>query len=244
MQVPNWSVLGDKNTNRGITQLTIRITNGLFTDLSTATDGLAHLYANSSRPNWAIRLDPVTVGSEFNFADLLGLIPDLWEEHTAWTGQRHERYMLRGFKLSDIGDSKRFTWLIGTQASEEDTRLLFPNETVDVSVLPNKEVQVLTSNNPHFQPVQLHHGPFNIGDTQLVPPIGTQDSLSTIEIYYAVAYVMSMLARYRLSDWLAVWRGEKGDSARPVFERAMDLMQDQPLQICADIMEVDTPVTL
>jgi hypothetical protein len=108
------------------------------------------------------------------------------------------------------------------------------------AALAGYDVTVLTSTDPHFQPVQLHHGAFDIGDTLLVPPIGSQVSLSTIEIYYATSYVMSMLARYRLSDWLAVWRGEKGDNARPVFERAMDLIQEQYLRVCADLMNVAT----
>jgi len=244
LQVPNWDVLGDSHSGRGFTDLNARVTAGLFSDLSAATDGLAYLYANSSRPNWAIRLGPVTAGAEFNFADLLGLLPDLWEEHSVWTDANHARFILRGLATPSADSPEQLTWTIGTQEAPDETRAVFPGETVDPSVVSGNEVRLLTSIDPHFQPVQLHHGPFDIGDTYLVSPIGAQVSLSTIEIYYATAYVMSMLARYRLSDWLAVWRGEKGDIARPVFERAMDLIQEQYLQVCSDLLEADTAITL
>lgn len=61
--------------------------------------------------------------------------------------------------------------------------------------------------------------------------------LSPIGTYYTVAFTMSMLARYRLSDWLAIWRGEKGDSASPLFEQVMALIQTEFPQLCAHILD-------
>jgi YaaC-like Protein len=243
LHVLDWNVLGCSHAGRGFSDLNVQVTAGLFSDLSAATGGLAHFYANNSGPNWLVKLGAIEAGAEFNFTDLLGLLPDLWEEHAAWTGAAHKRFALQGATASPAGNSERVTWKIGTREAADEVRTLFPDESTDVTQLKVHEFQVLTSVDTRFQPVQLHHGAFDIGDTLLVPPIGTQGTLSTIEIYCATSYVMSMLCRYRLSDWLAVWRGEKGDIARPIFERAMDLVDEQFPQLCSDLMKTDGTVT-
>lgn len=236
LHVLNWEAVGDSHPGRGFADLNVQVTAGLFLDLSVATDGLVHLCANSSRPNWLVKLGPVSAEAKLNFADLLGLLPNLWEEHSAWTGASHRRFALKKAELPTPGRPERLIWRIGTREAPEETRSLFPSETVDLSSVATDEVQVLTSVDPHFQPVQVHDA-FGIGDTLLVPPISPQSSLSMIEIYCAVAYILSMLCRYRLSDWLAVWRGEKGDIARPAFERAMDLIEERYPQVCSDLIE-------
>jgi YaaC-like Protein len=241
LHVENWGVLGDTQPGRGFANLNVQIKAGLFSDLCAATDGLAYFYANSSRPNWPIRLGAVATGAELNFADLLGLLPDLWQEHSAWTGTSHTSYIIEGVKETPVRIPKQLTWTIKTHETPDQAKSLFPGEDVEPSAAGNG-VEVFTSVDPLCQPIQLHHGSFGIGDTFLVPPVGAQVSLSTIEIYCAAAYVMSMLCRYRLSDWLAVWRGEKGDIARPVFERVMDLIQEHYLQICSDLMEAGAHV--
>jgi hypothetical protein len=241
LHVENWSVLGEAHTGRGFADLTVQIKAGLFSDLNAATDGLSYFYANSSGPNWPIRLGRVPGGSELNFADLLGLLPDLWQEHSAWTGAKHQRFVLEGVNAAPEKTPKQLTWKIGTQGTPDQAASLFPGQEIEPSAM-GSGIQVFTSADPLCQPVQLHRGSFGIGDVFLVPPIGTKVSLSTIEIYCVASYVMSMLCRYRLSDWLAVWRGEKGDIARPVFERAMDLIQEHYLQICSDLMEAGAQV--
>jgi hypothetical protein len=241
LHVENWSALGEAHPGRGFADLNVQIKAGLFSDLNAATDGLSYFYANSSRPNWPIRLGQVPAEAELNFADLLGLLPDLWQEHSAWTGANHQRFVLEGMNVAPERTPKQLTWKIGTQGTPDQAKSLFPGQDIEPSAMGNG-IQVFTPTDVLAQPVQLHRGSFGIGDTFLVPPIGTKVSLSTIEIYCAASYVMSMLCRYRLSDWLAVWRGEKGDVARPVFERAMDLIQEHCLQICSDLMEAGPQV--
>jgi len=242
LNVENWRVLGQDYPGRGFADLNVQIKAGLFSDLSAATDGLSYFYANSSGPNWPIRLGRVPAEAELNFADLLGLIPDLWHEHSAWTGIEHQRFALEGVNLAPGRTPEQLTWKLGTKATPDQAKMLFPEQEIESSAI-GSGIQVFTPTEVVAQPVQLHRGAFGIGDTLLVPPIGTKVSLSTIEIYCAASYVMSMLCRYRLSDWLAVWRGEKGDIARPVFERTMDLVQEHYLQICSDLMEAGPQVS-
>lgn len=240
IQVLNWTSLGNDHSDRGFADLKVRTTAGLFTDLSDATKGLTHFYANSSRPNWRVDLGSVAVGTEFNFGDLLGLMPDLWPEHSAWTGVAHKQFALQEMNVTGTEDTQRMNWKIGTNESPEIVASLFSEGLIGAPTGAAREVRAVTSTEARFQLVQLHHGGFDIGDVLLVPPIALQASLSTIEIYCIMAYIMSMLCRYRLSDWLAVWRGEKGDIVRPTFERAMDLIEEQYLQIASDLMWVGT----
>lgn len=236
LEVVNWNELHEERSDRGFPQLNIKTTKGLFTDLNKATDGRAVFYANSSAPNWPIKLGKISLGTVINLADIIGLLPDLWQEYEQWTGVKKERAELQSCKLNNPTPNEN-TLEINTEQSVDECKKLISTGLISVTQKSENKIQLIFRTGANFQPVQLHHGAFDIGDTLLVPPIDTKHAFSTIAIYYILAYVMSMLARYRLTDWLAVWQREKGDSARPVFEQIMGVIQDEYLQICANLMD-------
>lgn len=236
LEIQDWSVLGSTKPARGIDQLQLRVTRGLFTDFQSATNGRARFHANSSRANWGILLDLIPTGTEVSFIDVLGLLPDAWSEYEAWTNRAQQRYSLQGIRSIQESGATKQEFIISTTAGGNALNSLFPNEAIATTQSGNTYT-IITNENPHIQPVQLHKGAFDIGDVLFVPPIHAGSALSPITTYYTVAFTMSMLARYRLSDWLAIWRGEKGDSARPLFEQTMVLIQTEFPQLCADILD-------
>jgi len=239
LEMVDWGVLGEGQDGRGFAKLNLRTTRGLFTDLNSATDGLVRFHANSSKPNWSINLGDVAQGVTVNFADVLGLLPDLWSAHEVWTDKKKTRFALQGLKLETKDNKDQHIVTVGTSETPQLCEALFPDGVIQSKQLDDHTVQLIVKKDMHFQPVQLHRGAFDIGDTLLTPPINSSQAFSTIAIYYMVAYTMSMLARYRLSDWLAIWRGEKGDSIRPLFEQAMQLIEDEYPQLCAELMNGD-----
>lgn len=236
LEIQDLSVLGSTKPARGIDQLQLRVTRGLFTDFQSATNGRARFHANSSRANWDILLDLIPAGTEVSFINVLGLLPDAWPEYTAWTSKTQQRYNLQGIRNIRVNNVAKHEFTISTPANNNTLNSLFPNETITITQSGNTYT-IIANENPHTQPVQLHEGGFGIGDVLFVPPIHQDFALSPIGTYYTVAFTLSMLARYRLSDWLAIWRGEKGDSARPLFELAMVLIQAEFPQLCADILD-------
>lgn len=239
LSVTNWSVISSASTRRGLSELNLRVTNGLLTDVLAATEGNAPFRANTGgASNWKTTLDSPPAGTEFTFNSLLSLIPDSWREYESWMQiAPHDRFTLSGVSGDD--ETQTMEWVLTSSAGADRAKVLFPGEPTEPSG-DTGEIRVRTSTGPHFQPVQLHHGAFDIGDVLLVPPITTDYQFSSLATLYATSYVLSMLARYRLSDWLAVWRGEKGDSARPLFERIMSLIESDFPTVCADTMESPT----
>jgi hypothetical protein len=227
--ISNWAVLDAEAADRGIGELKVEVTKGLFSDFAEATQGAMRFRSNSSAVNWRPTLERIPIGSNLTFRSLIGLMPDLWPEHRAWSNEEHPQFLLKSVETF----TDKANWELAS--SFTGVEVLFPDEQVHVET-KDKSISVETSATARYQPVQKHTGAFGIGDVLLVPPVTEEGAFSPLAIMYGVAYVMSMLARYRLSDWLAAWRGEKGDSARPMFEHAMEMIGERVPQLCADMM--------
>ena len=84
------------------------------------------------------------------------------------------------------------------------------NWTADFSGLPDFDPQL----------TQLNEDGFEIGSALIVPPID-DIRLSPLAAYYATAYALSMLARYRPSIWGSIWNGGAADEAYPLLTQTM-----------------------
>lgn len=236
LMVTNWDVLSAESPRRGISELSLTVTRGTFNDVAVATAQSTRYLVNSSAPNWTLALEPPRLEVKFSFVSLLGLFPDLWDEYGMWVESRSpDRFELASLK-SGTAD-RTMDWVLKSNSDIETVMPLFPEEETTPTTETNG-VHVTTKDDVHFQPVQHFHSAFDvIGDVLLVPPIIPKGQFSGITSMYAASYVMSMLARYRLTDWLAVWRGEKGDSARPLLDQLMSLIGAEFPKLCADAFE-------
>ncbi len=231
-----WGSKGSLSSGAGLSSIAVQVCRGLFRDLSKATNQTEYFRVNSSRVNWTVQFEQPKQGVVLKLGDLLGLVPDLWSDHTDWTHIEHIHFKMASVRKIKKDGRNQLEWIIKPSASNEQLKALFLMEVNDTADGVESESRFTIPASVDFQPVQLNSGPFGIGDVLLAPPIKKDLALNGMSVLYSVSFIMSMLARYRLTDWLEVWSGGKGDSARPLFQHFMEHLQDRFPQVCADIM--------
>lgn len=220
--------------NGGLQTLELTVCRGLFTDLSKATLQLDLLKANSNKANFRVEYNVPKIDTSFTFEALLSLFPDMWDSFAKWSKWPQSRYILKGITNSKDDETE---WIIYPSIDDEQATLLFGAKPITNEYLQSEnQSKLVLPPQINFQFAQKNDDMFGIGSLYVVTPIGPNIQLSTISTMYAVAYTLSMLARYRLTDWLQVWSGGKGDAARPLFQAFIDMIDEEFPRICAEQM--------
>jgi hypothetical protein len=205
--------------------LEITYTNGTFNDLLKATDNKSYLMANSSRVNWQVTYDMPTLGVAFSFEDLIKSVPDMDSDYKIWT----EGEMFLANLATLYHRDKRYEIKFNSILPDSTVSALFPRQycaSIETKMEGNAS---LISFADTFTPfiTQKWHGPFDIGDAYVVPPIREKFYLNTLATYFALSYILGMMARYFPAMWVSLSRVEKGDSFFPLVNKVIDFIQDK-----------------
>ena len=228
---------------RDILNINIKVEGGFFKQWVKQSHAKFAMRADSNVPAFFTSYDESLDDLECSFAALLSLLPDLWSELKQLTGDNYiylkpsrDQKDRNKINLSIAGslDADALTQYISECFLGIDTaRIHKDNERQWVVDLPVEE-----QNRMNLQLIQSNNDVFNagIGTVLIMPPIGTK-SLSPMAAMMMVAYVMSRLARYRPSIWGKIWHVGGVDSAFPLMEQAMDLIQDYFPTLLVDNMD-------
>lgn len=188
---------------------------GAFTEWYQKSQEYFMLRVNSSEADWKYSYETDIIAKKVSLSELLNLIPEISSEMELLTATHQPRFMVTAYQNSIVSfDGK---------ASQPQAKACFPGiESSRVTHLNNRNWTVDFSNLSDFVPqfAQLNEDGFGIGSTLLVaPPSAVR--LSPLAAYFASAYSMSMLARYRPSIWGAIWNGGTADAAYPLLSQLM-----------------------
>lgn len=173
------------------------------------------LRVNSSNADWECGYDTDIVSKQISLAELIGLIPDASNELQLLTGKPNPRFMIKSYGDNNVSfDGK---------ASQSQAEACFPGiGKYKITHMNNINWVADTGELSDFVPqfAQLNEDGFEIGSTLIVVPTeGLR--LSPLAAYYATAYALSMLARYRPSIWGQIWNGGVADGAYPLLSQVM-----------------------
>jgi hypothetical protein len=74
-------------------------------------------------------------------------------------------------------------------------------------------------------------------DPWLVAPCAPGIRLSSLSIYYAIAFVFGMLARYHPTEWRNLLRGQRGDLLGPLVREAVRVVEyELPIRVAPELM--------
>ena len=204
-----------------ILNLEIEFERGGFTQWYRTTQDSFILRTNSSIATWVIGFDEDELaGKKIKFHELVKLFPDL----------SSEIHLLMDYDFPSLAVSSYSDMIIGFDglASLENVKRCFPGlDESNITSINNTNWRVDFTSLGDFAPqfVQQNEDGFSIGTVLIVPPVNGL-RLSPLATYMALAYVLSMLARYRPSIWGGIWTGGNANRLYPLLSEFMDLANE------------------
>jgi hypothetical protein len=161
-------------------------------------------------------------------------MPDMAVDYKTWCEKEMATANLAELRIRK--DDEKYEIKFESALKREIIDVLFPFEIC--SDIENKESLSIVSFSNSFTPfiAQKWEGPFNIGDACVVPPIRKNIYLNTLSIYFAISFVLGMMARYFPATWVSLSRVEKGDSFFPLVNRLLSFIQDKYPQLVWDFI--------
>jgi hypothetical protein len=207
----------------GFGNLTVEVNKGVFTDLLAATENAGYFRANSSVVNWKFGADAPPVGFRMTLGSILTKLPDLRDAFATWQETTIPIGVVQTVQVNAV--DKCFVIELRTVPADAMLEELFPSKVFgDAAVTASAgRIAIPLDSAPFF--AQMTLGSFGIGDLAVLPPFPTGQYISPIGIYYAAAYCLGMFARYYPAQWVGLERLSKGDSARPLVVRLLDLVE-------------------
>jgi hypothetical protein len=209
--------------------LEIQVTGGLFTDLTAALGG-ATLRIRTDGPDWHLPLPNVEPGTTLPIDEVARLLPGLAGELRQWTGfEPPTAFALEECGLADDDSKRRWKFSGGGDDAELRQQFGSPAATVqDGVVVAPEDVVPQVAQSFVFE---------KIGHLLLREPMADDIRLSPLQAMFVVSYALSMLARYRPSQWMEVLSGVGTDRMFPFVQVFLDFNQTWFPELAADHLQ-------
>jgi hypothetical protein len=214
------------------TDLEMQVSKGPFTDFGSALGG-ATLRVRTAGPDWYLPLPDIEPTTALRLGAVVALLPGLTREHRQWTGADQPP----GFTLSAVtrsdGDPAQVEWKFDGKHSDDELHRLFG--VTDAETRGNGVIATAED-----QPVpQLAQGFVfdKIGNVTLRGPLAPDVRLSPLQVLFIVSFALSMLARYRPSQWMSVFGGGGNDRMFPFVHSFLEFNQSWFPQLAADHLQ-------
>jgi YaaC-like Protein len=208
--------LNASNLQAGLSDLVLKTTSGLFSDLQDAV-GRAVYRTNSDSPEWSMHVGAIAKGVSFRLVD-------------AWTGRKAVPRVELQTVTSSI-ENGRSVWTFQGQVDEDELKAMFGQADATVSGM-------VVECDVEFRPQLAQAYVFGtIGSVLLRTSLGESIRLSDIGTYYSVSYALSMMARYRPSAWMAVWSGRGSDRVLPFVDSYLTATTERFPALVGDHLE-------
>lgn len=219
LELINWQ----KNIHKqSFEDISVKITNGTFFELISATNNISYLKCNSSVVNWYIHLEPPELGEVITLKSLLNYLPDFKQEIQLWLN-----YDLSFGTMSSLKplEDKKFSIKLNSYQPDEFLTESFPTTKCDqlqITKEKNSTTIEFVDNGwlPNF--AQLT-GPFlPVGDCVIIPAINQKFGINLLGTLFIYSYIFGMLSRYYPTTWLSLRRSKKGDKIFPFIYKLLD----------------------
>ena len=233
LQVYDWGQRLSKGL-RGIGDLHIRLTNGLFHDLLTSTGNRYYFRHNSSAVNWSLGGPVPPIGSEFTLKEIAARIPDVSSQYDAWVGKSFPSVVLRSLKIATANEPCRVS--VAKHGAENLDAVFpiahFPGRSV-AEEGDNIVVETATVDGVFFA---QRAGWLNIGDIILYGPLESKLHVTPLAACFVLSFALGMLCRYFPTTWISIGRTEKGDAFYPLATRLLDWIEETFPAMVVDIL--------
>lgn len=213
-----------------VSDLEVQVTGGLFTDLTDALSGTT-VRVRSGGPDWSLPYPSVASGTALALREVARLLPGLAGELRQWTGIKPPAALaIEECSLVDGDDSKR-RWKVSGQIDDGDLLEQFgcAGATAEGGVVIAPA---------DFVPQVAQSFVFEkIGHLLIREPLADDVRLSPLQVMFGVSYALSMVARYRPSQWLEVLGGVGTDRMFPFVHAFLDFNQSWFPQLAADHLQ-------
>jgi hypothetical protein len=231
LEIKNWKKpIKDRNFD----ELEIKVGEGTFSELLSATENKNYLRSNSSSVNWQSYLRTPEKGAVIKLKELIQYFPDLDKEYESWIGEKLKYAVLRSLRNEHGTDDQRIHMTMEGIVKQEVCDNLFPDQYFKAKeiIYTNETIVRIDSHDWVPNITQKWHGPFEIGDACVIPTLQDDIGLNLLGAMYTISYVFGMMARYYPSVWISLRRVEKGDRIYPFAIRTLDYIQDKfPVQV-------------
>ena len=233
LQVCDW---GKELSNglRGIGNLRIRVTKGVFEDLLIATENRCYFRHHDSVVNMSIGANIPPPDSEFVIEEVAARIPEVSEQYHAWTGKRLP-FLVPSSIIVDNANS--FIKYILSAKEEQKVDIVFPRESFPSRTLTMDKDDLVVQCNVKEVPFTAQRvGFFNLGQIVLYGPPESNLYFSPLVACFILSFALGMLCRYFPTTWINIGRAEKGDAFLPLAIRLLDWIEDSFPAMVVDIL--------
>lgn len=191
---------------------------GSFGELVNATENRNLLRSNSSGINLKLDLEPVPVGSAFNFGEILAGLPELSDQIRHWIPPR-----CFAFSHEKSANTDETTLKIPRRYPSIDERLVVSTigqGNCRILSCDEKIILAETTNGGKLSAdlTDLTLGQFaGVGTLYMAQKYSSGVSLNKITQIFAISYIIGMLVRYYPSTWIDLIHQRIGDSSSPTI---------------------------
>ena len=234
----NWANILSSNVEDGLLKIgDLKVTscNGLFWDLINATNNISYLHVRSSGVDFSVLNEAPTLNASLKFEDVTARVPDLRSEYELWTGKesdntpvnslitkgnRFEMKLLDNSKIDSIFSTKKGVLTFENQGNLKVIKGDFEHMPMLINTFVNKTFDSIPS----------------LFVAKVLDGFG---EIAQIPLTYVHSYFLGMLCRYFPSHWMALTRGNIGDSVWPLIQSSMNYVEKSyPELIMEYIQEV------
>jgi hypothetical protein len=195
---------------------------GGYSDWHSGTQHSMQLRQGSSAPTTTISIIASIESRHITLISLLRLMPDIWKELEYITGVHIAKLKHFTYDPEGVSIFEGF----GDLSEQQIKSYLLPELHASLKAVDMQKWE-LSQPSLVFEPqlIQGNNGPFGLGDIT----IGDHNDgvrLTTLGIYVSIAYILSMIARYRPSIWGSIWNLGELDAAQPLLSQVMIEIQN------------------
>ena len=221
----NWR---ESLSNKNFADLIVKIGNGTFFELLTATSNRTYFKHNSNGINWKVDFDIPKIGSEMRFEDLILTMSDLSDEYQTWKQNKLSYLDLETY--NHLGDSDEREYVIHKGRNGHDEIVsIFPKSEFGEYFIneANNKVTIKTpsKDTPQFSQRFFDAFRLGMGEIVLTKSVNNNIRLNTLGQLYSLSFYLGMLSRYFPTVWISLARTEKGDAIYPLFIRAIEIVE-------------------
>lgn len=226
IDIRNWT---EVLKNKDFENLELVIGDGSFSEVLNATENKNYLRSGTDVINYHTHLNTPLKGQKITLQQIYQYIPDLNNEFKKWTGNNIPFAIIDELIHEDV-DGKIRIKLYSYDLNDELIETLLPTQYCkNREAIYSKNSITIRYENSGWGPniTQKFNGPFNLGQTCIVPPLANDVGFNLVSSMLAISYTFGMMARYFPSTWISLRRVEKGDKIYPLIHTTLNYIEEK-----------------
>jgi hypothetical protein len=232
LSLSNWN---EVSATMDLENLKVKVLDGTFLQLLNYTDYQSNICQGTSYPVWSHVADHASEFGSIKFSELCHYFPNLKEWFDQWANSP-----MNIAEIDNIDDSQKgyITVRVRNNQIRGDIEKIFPPEYFkDVKFDENSATFGVTSRELNMTQRWNEH--FKTGNAVIFAPLENGSGINVISAFYAISYVLGMMARYYPASWMGIHYGGKGNRLMPFVIKLMNYIEEYYLKTLLDHLRID-----